>query len=156
MALTLNLSKGSIDVVISKDPAVGCDEEGYKAYVESFRKGQGDESLLKMTDEPTRFTLKKMIPYDAALEVKDRQMGFEDGKPRVRLSFMVEEIRYALVGIKNPPNVLPEAAIEFKRDSDNFASKELVQLMEQAGWINDLYAARKMATSSDVEGIKKK
>ncbi len=157
MALALNLSKGTIDVVVQKDAAVTCTDEEYAQYVQSFAKGIGDEALLKLDGEPTRFTLKKQLGYDASLDVKDRQLGFEDGKPKVRVSFVIEEVRYALVNIKNPPTVAPEATIEFSRDSDGYASKQLIEMLDQAGVVMDLYAARQAAVgSAKVQGLKKK
>lgn len=155
MALVLSLSKGSIEVVVQKDAAITCSDEEYKQYTESFTKGAGDESLLKLNGEPTRFVLRKTLPYEADLAIKDMQMSIDKGgEPKMRSSFLVEEVRMAMIDIKNPSNA--ESPIEFKRDADNYASKEIVQMLSNAGCIMDLWLAHNNAKGGGADKLKKK
>lgn len=156
MALSLDIGKDTIEVVSSKDDALGItkdetlmldgkevlDEDGkpktiYGAYLESL-----DETLLRLKTEPTRFVMRKLLGYGAAQKIKTQQAGLNaEGKVEVRMGYIMDEIRAALVGVTNPGS----PSLEFKRDSDGQASKELVCLLEATGIANELYAARQGA-----------
>lgn len=144
MALILEVSKDdTIEVIASKDGSIGLAEgerqEAYAKYLETL-----DESLLKLKPDakPTRFVLKKVLGFGMAQRIKSTQAKLdEEGKPQVQLGFIMDEVRASLVGIKDPGT----AALEFRKDSDGYASKDLVALLESAGVANELYAARQGA-----------
>lgn len=155
MAVKLSMAKGNIDVVLSVDDAVTCPPEEYQAYLESFKKGSGDESLLKLNGEPTRFVMRKVLPFEADIEITDMQMEIgEGGKPKIKTGFVLEEVRKALIDIKNPPDA--PSPIEFKRDADNYANKEIIQMLYQAGVLAELWNARNNAKGGPTDRLKKK
>lgn len=160
MALSLEIGKDNIEVVSSHDPSIGVDAhapykdaEGnavvdgkgapvtvYQRYLETL-----DEALLQLKEgeTPTRFVMRRMLPFGMAQKIKTEQAGTtDDGKVEVRMGFIMHEIRAALVGVTNPGS----KSLEFKLDSDGYASKPLVALLEAAGITNELYAARQNAT----------
>lgn len=143
MTLSLDLERGTVGVVCSKDSAIGIDDEERRAEVYAEYLSDLDEDRLQLTGEPTRFLLSKVLPYKAVKQIKNEQMAYSDGKADVRLGFILEEVRAALVGVENPG--IPELA--FKKDSDGLASRRLLETLEAAGIVNELYAARQGAVA---------
>lgn len=159
MALTLNIGKDNIEVISSRDGSLGVnpddpwldaegkeklDEKGkptslYQQYLETL-----DEAILQLKPdvEPTRFVMRRVLPYSMSQKIKTEQAGTNaEGKVEVRMGFIMDEIRAALVDVKNPG----APALAFKKDSDGCASKELVSTLESMGVTNELFAARQGA-----------
>lgn len=137
MALFISKNDGLIKVISKKDSSVTCDDEAYAQYQENL-----DESLLALDGVPTRFVLKKALTYKEQQKVKDAQIKMKGKELSVSMSYMMEEIRLALVGIENPADLPLDQQIVYKKDSDGRTSEELIALLESAGVVTELYAAR--------------
>lgn len=155
MGLSVMSMKGTIEVVSSKDASISR-PEGYAAYIDSFTSGKGDEALLALVGEPTRFVMRLTLPYEATLEVKDRQLSFDKGKPQVRVSFALEQVRHALVGVKNPAG--QDNPIEWKADPAGAGGchPDIVAELDSAGITTELFMAWTNATSGADRNLKKK
>lgn len=162
MALSLEIGKDTLEVISSKDGALGVvpdapwlDEKGERTFDE---KGKAltiygryldtlDESVLQLKADvlPTRFVLKKLLAFGVAQKIKTQQSGVSaDGKVEVRMGYIMDEVRAALVGVENPGS----PSLEFKKDADGYACKHLVALLESAGILNELFAARQGAVKA--------
>lgn len=153
----MTIGKGSVEVVASIDSAIG-EDASYQAYLDSItpQSTRGDETLLKLTGEPTRFVLRKNLPYEGTMTVKDRMMTYEEGKGKFNLSYQMVELRFALEGIKNPADQPPDESLVFSVDPDGYASKELIAtLAEVPGLVENLIALRQK-TSAQSGHLKKK
>ena len=151
MAFKLDLGTDkTIKVIVSKDNAIkGTSEEDYEKYLNDL-----DESHLKMAagEEPTRFVLRKVLPYRDTKTVMNSQISFDEKtkKTQVNISFMMEEVRCALVGIEGP------GGEQYKKDNDGAASKDIINYLYNAGVLMDLYNARKNANGEAVSETVKK
>jgi hypothetical protein len=146
--MALNLSDvNSIEVISSKDEAVQCEPESYALYLETL-----DESLLNLDSKisPTRFVLKKSMRYDEAKNVKNQQVGYKNGEVTVQLGFMMDVVRSCLIDIKNPGS-----GLEFKKDGDGKASKDLIEKLDLYGISQELFIARQNSLTS-IQGATKK
>lgn len=139
MALSLDYS-GTIRVIPFQDPSIDVDRETYEKYLVDL-----DEGILNFVEdagEPTRFVLKKQIPYKYQQQAQERQVKIVAGQPEINVSFMDIEIRAALTDIENPGS----KTLEFKKDgADQLCQWDLFGLLKTAGIIPDLYFARKNA-----------
>lgn len=143
MALVLDFGKDTIEVISSKDESVTCDAEMYQKYLETL-----DENLLglKPDCQPTRFVMRKILSFGMAQKIKSEQAGVnKEGQIEIKFGFTLDDVRAALIDVKNPGSPL----IQFKKDSDGYASKELIALLDQIGIANELYAARQAAIKSN-------
>lgn len=149
MALVLEI-KETIEVISRRDDAVGCDAEAYKDYLDGL-----DETKLQLKEgvEPTRFVLRKILPYAIKQRLKNDQLSMransnaktaDDMSVEVRMGYVLDEIRAALLDVKNPG--IPE--LKFEKDSDGLASKKLVSLLESYGIMDELHTAFAKATSA--------
>lgn len=146
MAFELNMDTDkTVSIIVSKDSSIkGVEDEVYDKYLDSL-----DESLLPIQGEPTRFLLKRTLPYRDTKRVMNSQVSFEDGKPNVNISFIMDEVRCALVGMEGP------GSDGFKKDKDGYASMEVVNALYNAGVLMDLYNGRRSATGGSEETPKK-
>lgn len=152
MALKLPSRNETFKVVLRLDSAIGCPAEDYDKYLESL-----DESVLQLTEEPTRFVMRKVLPYRLASGVQDKQFSFKKGEVEVRSSFMLEEVRCSIVGIENPAHIPLEERLEFKADGDGGASEDLMSILGASNLVMDLYRARQTVNSSRIQdSVKKK
>ena len=157
MAFFADLEDGRIKVISRRDRAISdVTPETYKAYIATL-----DESELGMEEgaKPTRFVMRKILPYKAALRVKNAQISMKDGDVQPQLSFMSEEVRLSLMDIENPECTENEKKylLEFKRESDGGAGYKLMAILEAAGVVNDLYTARQNSIGSlKLSGLDKK
>lgn len=143
MALVLDFGKDTIEVISSKDEAVSCDAETYQRYLESL-----DEGLLGLRPDclPTRFVMRKLLSFGMAQKIKSEQAGVnQEGRIEIKFGFTLDDVRAALIDIKNPGS----DKIAFKKDSDGYASKELIAVLDQVGIANELYAARQAAIKTN-------
>jgi hypothetical protein len=150
MAFKFSSTNDVIKVVSRKDTALPADllDEEFEQYQRTL-----DESYLRLTEEPTRFVLKKSLPFEAQQNITNQQIGIskETGKAEMRFGFMLEEVRCALTDIENPAS-LPEAdRLIFRRDThDRFAAKEIIAILNSEGIVSELYAAMKAGAKQSV------
>jgi hypothetical protein len=142
MAIKIGTSKENIKVICKSDDSLAEDltNEEWAAYQESL-----DETKLKFVEgkKPTRFVLTKNLSFGAQQAIVNQQMSLNaEGKPEIKLGFILEEIRSVLVGIENPDNIPEDEKIIFKKESDGFASKELIASLYAAGIVMELYGVR--------------
>jgi hypothetical protein len=149
MGLTLSqISDGFIDVIAKIDGAIIKDDSAYEngfdeTYADYLK--DLDESKLKFVDgdEPTRFVMRKVLPYKMAQKVQNKQLRFEKGEAQFQMSFMAEEVRCALCDVKNPDNIPEDQKIKFsKHNEDNGASDDFIAKLIAAGIVSDLFVAR--------------
>jgi hypothetical protein len=145
MGFLLNMDTAStVSVIVSKDSSIKGVQEGvYEEYLKDL-----DESKLSFDGEPTRFILKKTLPYKDSKRVMNSQVSFDDGKPSVNISFILDEVRCALVGMEGP------GSEGFKKDKDGYASMEVVNALYNAGVLMDLYNARRTAAGESDDSKK--
>ena len=151
MAFSIESADTTIKVVVSKDNAVHCTDDEYEKYTETL-----DESLLNLEGDPTRFVLKKNLSYEASQKVMDAQASFVKGKVQMNMSYVLEEVRASWIGVENPPDLAKEQCINWKRDNDGLANKQLVAGLQNAGVLMDLYKARQAFGSTPGDAAKKK
>lgn len=146
MAIAIDLSKKNIEVISSKDEAVQCSAEEYAEYLKTL-----DDAILNLKPDvnPTRFVLRKELPYDAAKVIKAEQASYVAGEVEVNMGHAFEVVRYALIDIKNPGG----DELKFVKES-GYASRELVAKLDYLGILDELYAAHKH--SGQAASVKKK
>jgi hypothetical protein len=137
------LGEGTIKVISRIDGALDCTEDQYASYLETL-----DESTLnfKAGEDPTRFVLRKTLPYKLGQKVKSQQIRMDKGEMFLNSSFIAEEVKYSLVDIENPPSVPTGSMLKFdgfKVDGLMIASDETMKLLSALEIVNDLYTARK-------------
>ena len=94
------------------------------------------------------------LKYDLSEKVKKAQMFYKDNELQFNAAYYLEEVRARLCGIENPPGV--ENTIEFKRDGDGGAHKEIVEIIDHIGESLHLFTAVSVAIKSKNELLKKK
>lgn len=140
MAFKFNSADDIIKVVSRQDDALPEDllEEEFEKYQETL-----DESHLRLTGIPTRFVIRRTLPFGAQQEVTNQQVKVgQDGKPQVNFGFILEEIRCALINIENPDDLPEDQKLVFKRDADGYASKDLIAKLNAAGIVSELYSTK--------------
>lgn len=148
MAFNLEMDTDkTVSIIVSKDSSIkGVSEEVYERYLEGL-----DESVLPIQGEPTRFIMKKTLPYRDTKRVMNSQVSFQDGKPKVNISFIMDEVRCALVGMEGP------GSEGFRKDkTDGYADREVVNSLYNAGVLMDLYNGRRNVVGATVEDVPKK
>jgi hypothetical protein len=155
MAVKLNaLNEGTLDVVASCDGALDMTENEYQEYLKTLDKGL---LRLKPGEEPTFFVLRKVLPYKLAQKIKSKQMTYADGDVFVGTNHISDEVKAALVDIKNPQSLPQDQWLKFRRDGEGGAMPDLMALLDAAGITADLYRARKyqMDRESGLGNLKK-
>jgi len=147
MSFVLNMdTKKTVAVIVSKDSSIkDVSEEVYESYLKDL-----DESKLIISGPSTRFIMKRTLPYKDTKRVMNSQVSFEDGKASVNISFIMDEVRCALVGIEGP------GAEGFKKDNDGYASMDIVNALYNAGVLMDLYNGRRNAAGEGAGDVPKK
>lgn len=156
MALFIDAKDATIKVIVSKDSAIiNTPEDDYKKYLEDL-----DEGHLKFEENglPTRFLMKKILPYKSAIKIKNHQIGVESGKVKFNASYMNEEVRLSLTGIEQPdvPEEFKDMLIPWKQDGAGGAADSVMELLEAAGVVNDLFTARQNSVSKISPELSKK
>jgi len=153
MAVLLPTQRDTFEVIISIDSALDVSSEEWDRYRETL-----DESHLKFKEgmQPTRFVMRKVLPFSLAKKVQNDQVTTRDGKMEVQLGFISEEVRASLVDIKNPEDVPQDQWIKFEKDKDGGASEKLMELLMAARIVDELYSARQVKVSKMSELLKKK
>jgi len=125
----------TISVIVSKDTAItGTEEDAYEKYLETL-----DEAYLNLQGIPTKFLMRKTLPYRDSKAIMNAQLTFEDNKPKVNVSFIMDEVRCALIGIEG-------STTAFAKDTDGYCSKEIVNELYNRGVLMDLYNGRRSAS----------
>lgn len=150
MGLTIGqISDGVIEVISKLDSALIYDDETYTKYIETL-----DESLLSFADgdQPTRFVMRKVLPYQLAQNVQNKQIKLERGEVQYQPGSMADDVRCALIDIKNPPTIPEDQKIKFEKSkNDSGASEALVEKLMAAGIVADLFAARQSYLSKNMK-----
>lgn len=134
--------------------AVSCSSEEYDQYLKTL-----DESYLKLTAEPTRFVMRKVLPSVAQASITDAQFKVDGaGKFEMRMSFMAKEVQHSIIGIENPEGIPEDQKIEFKRSGElgGGVHEDILAMLNAAGVVNDLYQARQTAIAGRKDDILKK
>ncbi len=148
------IADGKIEVISRLDDSIlNVSTETYEKYLQTL-----DESILTFVENsmPTRFVLRKVLPYKMAQKVQNKQVKFEKGEAQFQMSFMAEEVRCSLIDIKNHPDLPQDQQIRFERADDGGASDDLIARLMAAGIAQDLYIAKKNATEQKTDGSLKK
>ncbi len=127
----------------------------YTDYLQSL-----DESKLSFVEgkNPTKFIMRRVLPYKLAQKVQNKQIRMEKGEAQFSISFMAEEVRCSLTGVKNPDGMPEEDKIKFEKSKDDDgASDDLIAKLISAGIVTDLYVARQniMQTNKSKADLKK-
>jgi hypothetical protein len=137
----MDLGKDNLELVLRIDSAVGCSDEEYSGYLEDL-----DEAKLKLKEgeEPTRFVMRKVLPYGVQKQVMNEQLKIgQRGETEFQMGHILEEVRCSLIDIKNPASLPEEEKVKFIKDSDGYASKQLIANLSSVGVLMDLYSARR-------------
>jgi hypothetical protein len=142
MAIKLSSPNEVLKVISRIDDSLTEDltADEWASYLENY-----DETLLRFKAgmEPTRFVIKKTLSYAAQQSVANSQVGMtEDGKPQIKIGFILDEVRCALTAIENPASTPEDQRIIFVKEIDGMASKELIAMLNDAGIVQELYQAR--------------
>ena len=157
MAFFTDMDDGRIKVIASKDAAIeGTAKPEYDEYLETL-----DESKLSFVEggKPTRFVMRKIIPYKQSLKLKNQQVAMRDGVLQPQVSYVNEEVRMALIDIENPevPKEYEKHLLVFRKESDGGASQGVMEKLEAFEVIPDLFQARQNhAPKSSISDIDKK
>lgn len=154
MAIILDKSRDTFDVILGLDSSLDCTEEELKRYQETL-----DESHLRFKPgmQPTRFVMRKVLPFSLAKKIQNEQLKTgDDGKPTVQLSFIAEEVKASLIDIKNPADLPQEDWIIYEKDRDGTTSTALMELLISANVVMELYSARQVKVSGSNDRLKKK
>jgi hypothetical protein len=149
MGLKLSGSNSTIEVIAFIDESVTCSREEYDAYLKTL-----DESLLQIDaakEPPVKFVMKKNLRLDHLQKVKEVQTTVKDSKIHLNLSYMLLEIKYALVDV-----IGGEGVLKYRKSSDGGASDELISVLDSSGILNDLVAARNAAVQPADKASSKK
>lgn len=142
MAIKFNSASDIIKVISRHDDALPEDllEEEFDLYQTTL-----DESHLRLVGNPTRFVIRRTLSFGAQQAVTNQQLGIDsNGKPKMNFGFMLEEIRCALIDIENPEDLPEDQKLEFKKDVDGYASKDLIAKLNAIGIVSELYAAKQI------------
>jgi hypothetical protein len=152
MAFLIEKTDGEIRVILRVDTAVKCGEDAYEAYLKSFADGQGDESLLKLEGEPTRFVMRKTINWAHKQKVRGKNMklNVKDRELEVNVNLTTDTVQMHLSGIENPPGIDPKKQLVFKLEG-GLVSNEIMNMLDENNVLGDLFTALQAARGGEVE-----
>lgn len=138
MALSLKKDRSKIKVIAFQDPSVTCEREDYNKYLDSL-----DETLLQLdpAEAPTYFVLKKSLNVGELQEVKKAMADVHKNQLKLNLGYMLVEVKYALCDIEGGGE-----GLKYEKDPEGGTDDDLIVLLEEAGILSDLFAARQRAT----------
>ena len=161
--MAINLKEEDITVICSIDEAVTCDDEGYAEYLETL-----DETKLKLKDgvEPTRFMLRRTIPYAIAKGIKSESVGvniktgakqaaLDDATVSINMGYTMDEVRATLADIKNPGS----PKLTYRTETVHgvkVAHRDLIATLNAYGMVDELHRAWQTATGKTRGADKKK
>jgi hypothetical protein len=147
-----NIQFDTIKLILDDDEAIGnTDADVYNKYLETL-----DESLLELTTEPMRFVMKKVFNIKEQDYLMNLQISIKDGKPVANLSYMLEELRYALLDIENPPHFKEWEKFIYKKEHDGYASKDLIARFASLKFHGQLHDAWQKAAKMQERQLEKK
>lgn len=151
MAFAFATEKEQIKIISIKDSSLDKSVKDFETVFENYRKTL-DESLLTFLPgvTTTRFVLNTELKYKAQQILENMKVKIQDGEAVPQLGFMMEEVRLSLVDIENP-----DGKIAFKKESDGYASKDLIALLNRLGIAGELYLVKSMQSQVDAEAAKK-
>lgn len=136
------------------DTALDMTTEQYNEFLET-----GDIGLIKCKEgmTPTYFKLRRTLPYKLSMRLENlktelvvkRENGKTTSEPNVRMAFMLEEIRFSIVDIVNPPNAPTDEIVTFTKDAEGLCSPEVMQLVLATGCHMDLWTAKQTSAPID-------
>jgi hypothetical protein len=131
----------TVKIIVRQDSSIpeNLTDDEWESYQNSL-----DETFLRLKDEPTRFVVRVSLPYEAQVKIQNSQMSYSDGKPELKIGYIMEELRCSLVGIENPAG---SDSFCFKKDEDGFASRQLIAELAQYGLVHQLFAIRSATTA---------
>lgn len=142
MAFTLdNIAvDGNIEVIIRADSALDVTDEEYDEYI----KNGLEEAKLRFKPgiSPTRWVMRKSIPYRLQQRIDNQKVRFEKGEAHVQMGFAAEEVRASLSEIKYEDDVPQDKRIVLKKDGDGMVEESLMGKLNQAGVTMNLFNAR--------------
>lgn len=153
MAFKIVKGLSEISVVPRVDDAITCNDDEYADYIASFSpESSGDESILKLSEEPTRFVLRLNLSWDAKRKVDSNNMSIKGRSVSVDPYYTKDLLRHSFKAIKNPPQVPLDQQIKFVKDSsDKLISKSFMNDLESMGEIENLVTALSNAKSKSKE-----
>lgn len=152
MAIKLASKDDVIKIVAKIDSAVTCSAEDYEAYLQSL-----NEDLLQLSGVPTRFVVRKILPYGAQKDIDAGRVKVQASGEAFVSTQTLDEARAILVGIENPADLEEAEKIKYEKDKDGYASKELIASLAAAGVTDNLINARRYALAHTTgEALKKK
>lgn len=162
MAFFVDSKDAKIKVIVSKDLALVSEktedydpDHAYQQYLKDL-----DETGLRFNKNsaPTRFVMKKILPYKQAIKIKNHQVAVESGKVKFQSSYMNEEVRLSLCGIEQPEvaDELKDRLLPWKEDGAGGAAESVMEFLEAAGVVNDLFTARSNAIGNIDYNLDKK
>lgn len=135
-------------VVSSIDDTLGPNAD-YKKYLDTL-----DESHLDLQGVPTRFVMRRRLPYKLSQKVASAQMTMKDGEMQFNAGYINDEVRVSLTGIEFSADC--PAPFEFKKDGDGGAHTDIMEILLELGVVMDLFAARATAVKAVTDQLKKK
>lgn len=157
MGISLPKRGDKVRVILRIDEALDQNHPDFTQRYESYLKTL-DESGLPFREDihPTRMVMERVQDYHAQQSIISQQMGVgKDGKQRMDMAFIMEDVRMSLVDVENHPETRPEDLVKFEKDPDGYASKDLVSSIHAVGCLYDLYAAKQAGMKSPAQLQKK-
>lgn len=151
MPVFLPTARDTFEVVLSIDSALDMTEEERAKYKETHEPG-----LLKFKsgEEPTKFVMRKVLPYKAAKIVENEQLTVDSkGVPQFHMSFRIEEVRASLVDIINPAYLPDDQKLVLEKSNDGGATEAFASLLVSAKLIDELYNARTQICGNPNPGL---
>lgn len=139
MAISFAKLSGNFKLISSIDPAVNCSVDGENSDYDNYLKTL-DEDLLNLSAEPTRFVAKRTLDFRAHKAIKGAQIEKDGKEMKVTTAFIMEQVRQSLTDIENPEGTKTD--LNYKRDDDGKASRELIADLESLGIVMELYTAQ--------------
>lgn len=134
----------TLKVIVSVESTIGIKDpkkrkEAYAEYLKSFRYGkQGDEAILQLTGEPTRFVCKSALDWLQKTKLRTKTVKIEGRKPSIDPNITGDTVRRHLIGIENPPGVEKDKELVFSLDKDGFAHFEVMSQLDDAGVLPEI------------------
>lgn len=143
MAFKIRKGLTEISVVLRMDDAVKCNDDEYAEYIASFSPDSpGDESLLKLSEDPTRFILRLNLSWEAKRKVESGNMSIKGQNVSIDPYYTKDLLRHSFKSIKNPSQVPLDEQLKFVKDSsDKLISKSFMNDLEQMGELENLVTA---------------
>ena len=145
--------KEFLEVPVRIDTALDMTDKEYDEYLKTC-----DKSLLKFKDgqTPIYFKLRKILPYKLVARIENDKMDMvkrKDGDKITsemvpKMAWILEEVRFSIVDILNPPDCPADETLAFKVDSDGLCAPEILAGLVATNSHMDLWSARQSLLKS--------